>query len=342
MSSLFADMGGTNVRFGYSKTENSSIIFTETYKVRNFSTVEDAIKLYCSNNSISPQTLSFCVAAPTNKNSIIFTNNHWTMKKDVLRDTLGSKNILCINDFTAQALSQTPYFKNRSDKKIPDSTSSSTSFIKKFSEGNPDHASPIFIIGPGTGLGASTLVCIENAFKALQAEGGHTHFSPTSEIELELLIWLQKKLGPVSTENVVSGSGLENIYQFLSYRKSKSNGSKIRAERIGTLALKGDPLSLEAVNLMLGALGTATANGVLITGSFRGAIICGGIIPKLSKLLSKSPFYDKFIYNKPSYSNLLRQVPIYISNDPFSGLKGCQQAFQNKFLKSEINRFSYD
>ena len=72
MSSLFADMGGTNVRFGYSKTENSSIIFTETYKVSNFSTVEDAIKLYCSNYSISPQTLSFCVAAPTNKNSIIF------------------------------------------------------------------------------------------------------------------------------------------------------------------------------------------------------------------------------------------------------------------------------
>ena len=76
MSFLFADMGGTNVRFGYSKTKNSSIIFKEIYKVIDFPTIEDAIKLYCSNYSISPQTLSFCVAAPTNKNSIIFTNNH--------------------------------------------------------------------------------------------------------------------------------------------------------------------------------------------------------------------------------------------------------------------------
>jgi glucokinase len=71
-------------------------------------------------------------------------------------------------------------------------------------------------------------------------------------------------------------------------------------------------------------------------------VICGGIIPKLLELFSESPFYDKFTYNKPKYTTLLRNVPIYISKDPYAGLKGCQQALHNKFLKSEINRFSYD
>ena len=48
-------------------------------------------------------------------------------------------------------------------------------------------------LGLGTGLGASTLVKVGDSFKALQAEGGHTHFSPTNKIELDLLIWLQNK-----------------------------------------------------------------------------------------------------------------------------------------------------
>lgn len=338
MAFLFADIGGTNVRFGYTDTKSSNIKFIKSYEVKNYQTIEDSIKHYCSEHKVSAHTLSLCVAAPTNKNSIVFTNNHWRFKKDVISETLGITQMLCINDFTAQALAQIPYFKNGLDREDSDSSG----FLKRFNKGQPDEASSVFVIGPGTGLGASTLVKIGNTFKALQAEGGHTHFSPTDKVELDLLIWLKSKFGPVSTENVISGTGLENIYQFLSLNAASPHRNTFKAEEIGSLALRGDPLSIKAVNLMMGALGTATANGVLTTGSFQGVIICGGIIPKLLELFSESPFYDKFTYNKPKYTTLLRNVPIYISKDPYAGLKGCQQALHNKFLKSEINRFSYD
>lgn len=338
MAFLFADIGGTNVRFGYSKTKHSNIICEVIYKVSDYKSIEAAIENYCIRYKVSPKVFSFCVAAPTSDNAIVFTNNHWQFKKDSLQKTFGLKEILCINDFTAQALSQIPFFLKGLNQELLNQSD----LLKIFYKGRPDTASSIFVIGPGTGLGASTLVSVGNSFKALQAEGGHTHFCPTSTVELELLAWLQNRFGHVSSEQVISGAGLENIYQFLNTRFTSLGKVDLKASEIGSLALKGDPLCLQAVNIMMGALGTATANGVLTTGSFRGVVICGGIIPKLSKLFFESPFYEKFTYNKPKYSTLLKSVPIYISEDPYSGLKGCQQAIHNKFLQSEVNRFFYD
>ena len=338
MTFLFADIGGTNARFGYTDSESSNIKFIKSYEVRLYQTIEESIKHYCSEHKISPHTLSLCVAAPTNKNSIVFTNNHWRFERDAICKTLGITQLLCINDFTAQALAQIPYFKNGLDRR----GSSNSDFLESVNKGQPDDSSSIFVIGPGTGLGASTLVKVGDSFKALQAEGGHTHFSPTNKVELDLLIWLHNKFGPVSTENVISGAGLENIYQFLTSTVANLDGNKLKAKDIGSLALNGDPLTIKAVNVMMGALGTAVANGVLTTGSFQGVIICGGIIPNLLDLFYKSPFFDRFTYNKPKYTTLLENVPIYISKDPYAGLKGCQQALHNKFLKSEINRFMDD
>ena len=73
-------------------------------------------------------------------------------------------------------------------------------------------------------------------------------------------------------------------------KHTRIDGNKLKAKDIGSLALNGDPLTIKAVNVMMGALGTAVANGVLTTGSFQGVIICGGIIPNLLDLFYKSPF----------------------------------------------------
>jgi glucokinase len=347
MTSLLADIGGTNVRFSFVKSTNTTLLNPESYKVADFSTIEDAILSYCAKHKIAPTSLSFCVAAPVTQNEVVFTNNHWKFKKDTLKNSLGAKKILCLNDFTAQALSQIPYFQNNNDKHIQTWGNEPTSSIHKIFNGVENHSSPLFVLGPGTGLGSSTLVPINSTFKALEAEGGHIHFPPTNKIEIELLVWLQTQYGPVSAERIISGPGLENIYRFLISRtkdsmlkKQEPEVSVLSAENIGTLALGGNTIALSAVNIMFGALGTVAANGVLTTGSFRGLILSGGIIPKISNLLLKSPFYKSFINNRQKYSELLKKVPIYLSSDPYSGLKGCQQALKNPFYKHQINLFT--
>ena len=46
-------------------------------------------------------------------------------------------------------------------------------------------------------------------------EGGHSDFAPRNDLEMELLTYLQKKHGRISSERLLSGPGIKNIYDFL-------------------------------------------------------------------------------------------------------------------------------
>ena len=63
MAFLFADIGGTNVRFGYTDTKSSNIKFIKSYEVKNYQTIEESIKHYCSEHKISPYTEFMCSGA---------------------------------------------------------------------------------------------------------------------------------------------------------------------------------------------------------------------------------------------------------------------------------------
>lgn len=89
----------------------------------------------------------------------------------------------------------------------------------------PGHActsAPIALIGAGTGLGECYLTCDGTRYNAYPSEGGHVEFAPTDAVQIRLLEFLHRKfgshdkIGRVSTERVVSGKGLENVYEFLS------------------------------------------------------------------------------------------------------------------------------
>ena len=70
-------------------------------------------------------------------------------------------------------------------------------------------------MGPGTGLGVATLVFGKNEIIVLHGEGGQVHFTPRSNLEAEMYLWLRKENKNVSAEEVISGRGLVNIYRFL-------------------------------------------------------------------------------------------------------------------------------
>jgi glucokinase len=91
-------------------------------------------------------------------------------------------------------------------------------------EGKVNPERPIALIGAGTGLGECFLTPDGGRYTAHPSEGGHTEFGPRSALENELLAFLQKKfgreaeLGRVSAERIVSGKGIENVYEFLAQR----------------------------------------------------------------------------------------------------------------------------
>ena len=71
------------------------------------------------------------------------------------------------------------------------------------------------ILGPGTGFAISCLARHGDRVVPIATEGGHIGFAPANETELALLRYLWKKFERVGVERILSGPGLENIYQGL-------------------------------------------------------------------------------------------------------------------------------
>ena len=179
-------------------------------------------------------------------------------------------------------------------------------------------------------MGVGTLAFIDNIPLPIQGEGGNVHFSPASKEEINLLEWLSKKVDYVSTEEVLSGRGLVNIYNYLCFKENHTSEMS-SADQIGLAAKEGNILARNAARLMVEIFATSIANNILVTGSQKCVIICGGISAKLSEVFNDSMFHDR-LRNKGKYKNYVSDVPILLSFDDNNGLKGSAEAFYNPFF----------
>ena len=123
--------------------------------------------------------------------------------------------LIFINDFVAQSLCFSTFYK---DLTIDPSLNNKTALNNNLDivrPGIPIIKAPLLVTGPGTGLGVCTLLNLHGSSIAIEGEGGHSSFAPNSDIEVELLQFLRKKYDHVSNERIVSGSGIEEIFNFI-------------------------------------------------------------------------------------------------------------------------------
>ena len=331
MKLLVADIGGTNARFGYQENNGSEIKYVEFLNCVDFANIGQAIAHYVSKNSLNIENLSLSIAGPCGDNFVKFTNNHWSFDKIDLLNETNCNSLLAINDFAAQGLGFTDMFSSHSsflDKKILDRHQ-----LVLLHHGKSLDGTNVLITGPGTGLGVGTLVFINNVPLPIQGEGGNVHFSPASNEEIKLLEWLSSKTDYVSTEEVLSGRGLVNIYNYLCFKENHTSEMST-ADQIGIAAKEGNILARNAARLMVEIFATSIANNILVTGSQKCVIICGGISAKLSDVFEDSRFYER-LRNKGKYKNYVSDVPILLSFDDNNGLKGSAEAFYNPFFQKQ-------
>src|SRR6266702_333563 len=82
-------------------------------------------------------------------------------------------------------------------------------------EGSEDAEGNRAVISARTGLGVAGLYWDGYRHHPFGCEGGHSDFAPRNALEMELLNYLQKKYGRISCERLLSGPGINNIYDFL-------------------------------------------------------------------------------------------------------------------------------
>ncbi len=315
---LYAGYVGLAIPFALAVGADAGLSNIWTAKCTDFPSIDAAVEAYRetlgSINSARLDSIVIAVSGPVNAETVDVTNNHWLFNKRDLLTSLSLQRLLVINDFTAQALAQTDPGNNGNVKILP---------------GVSDEKAPLLVIGPGTGLGVSALIPSANGPIPIEGEGGHVSFSPRSDDERALDAFIRRHSAHVSAEHFVSGVGLENIHHFLADRVGHPTG--MTAPEIGKRAIEADGLCRDAAMMLLGILGTVITDNVLTLGCWRGVVISGGIMPKLAPLIAHSPFADR-VRKTGLTEKLMETIPIWMSVDPYAGLRGAAVALGNAHL----------
>lgn len=307
---LAGDIGGTKVNLAFFgedlllKPENLA-----SFPSREYSSLAQIAQKFLADRKAKVQYACFGIAGPVRQGHVSVTNLPWTIVDTELTQTLCVKRTWLINDLEANALGI--YGLDRSD------------FVT-LNAGDEHAVGNTAIIAAGTGLGEAGLYWDGNRHLPIASEGGHADFAPRTDLDLELFLYLRKRLGHVEWESVLSGPGQFHIYEFLRDTKRGEEpawlADELRAEeppRVITRAAldKKSDLCVQALDLFVDYYAMEAANLALKVLATGGVYLGGGIAPKIVDKLKDGSFMKAFL-GQNRLKDLLQAMPVrVIMND---------------------------
>jgi len=304
-NALLGDIGATNARF--SLLSNGKLNAISNLEVARFGQFADALAIFINEHCRQTQIHQalFAVAGPVKGARVALTNSSWIIDIRELQTVFGLKTRI-INDFEAVALS------------LPGLTSADLAGI---GGGRSELGEPMAVLGPGTGLGVACLVDRSDRRVVVASEGGHATLAPACEQEDRIVNQLRKRFGHVSAERVISGSGLENIYQALAALEGLEFPPRSAAE-ITKNALNGEcQLARRSLQAFCAFMGSFAGNVALTFGARGGVYIAGGISPRIVDFLVQSEFRQRF-EAKGRLQSYLKAIPTHVITHPAAALIG--------------------
>jgi glucokinase len=163
-------------------------------------------------------------------------------------------------------------------------------------------------------------------YEPIPTEGGHADFAPADDEQWALAVELRVRYGHVSWERLLSGDGLEALYEFLARRAG--GGAKHTAAEISAAALAGaDPVAMRALDLFVRLYGAQAGNLALTAGASGGVYIAGGIAPRIIDKLCDGTFLRTFLA-KGRMQRLLESFPVHVVVSDDVGLRGAVRGAQ--------------
>ncbi|WP_281292012.1 glucokinase [Nitrospirillum amazonense] len=320
--SLLADIGGTNARFALSESSETaphdahaaSISGVRILPCADYPSLEAAAEAYLALEApgARPKQAAIALAGPVTGDRIRMTNLPWEFSIDGVRRSLSLDRLEVVNDFTAVALS------------IPALGANDRAQV---GDGAPVADAPIAVLGPGSGLGVSSLIPRKRSngqpgWTALATEGGHVTMAPVNDRESAILGVLRKQFDHVSAERVLSGPGLVNLYEAVCLADGKEP-ARLTAAQVTAAGTQhaGDPACIEALETFCGMLGTVAGNLALSIGARGGVYIAGGIAPRILSFFTHSRFRKRFV-EKGRMRDYLGPIPTYVVTHPLPAFLG--------------------
>ncbi|MEM9335153.1 MAG: glucokinase [Pseudomonadota bacterium] len=308
---LIGDIGGTNARFALADPSSPGFDKDLTLKCEDYDSADVAIRHYLDEvDAGQPDVICLAAAGPIANRSVRFTNNHWIISAEALGREFGIDRVQLLNDFEAIAYSM-PFIGQ--DELLPIGLPLPKPLSKD--------AFMIGVVGPGTGLGAVGLKCVDGQYLPIPSESSHGGFAPETAVQIKILNVLRERFDRVSTERLVSGPGLENLYWALTRVHKESRVLKSPAEIFAAAVANSDPLAIEAVQLFFEVLGQFAGDFSLSLSAYDGIYIGGGIAQRYPELVVNSLFRTGF-ERKGRHRVQLERTPTQLIMHPQPGLLG--------------------
>lgn len=320
---LGGDIGGTNANFCIAKISagQPEIILKQrknTTAVDDFSQLVIGFLNFAKEHQYSPELACFAVAGPVENlegfQRVKMTNTKLLIDSKELIEKTTLKKVLLINDF--EAISYAINVMKNDD------------FITINPSSAPELEHDVrAVLGAGTGLGKNILHYQDtvNAYLPIPSEGGHADLPLVDAEELKFAEFI-KKLNGIKTqicyEDVLSGKGLENIYQYLQTDRYPDESESLTAPEISKTK-NDNPCSRDTFEWFIRFYARCARNFALDVLARGGVYIAGGIAAKNTDAFRG--FADEFVKNEV-YQDLLKNIPIYLITNYDISLIGCAYA----------------
>jgi glucokinase len=320
LSILAADVGGTKTNIAQFVSQNGKMVLQleETYTTNHHNSLTEIILDFIKKNNFEkPDRISIGAAGPVVNGTCHTTNIKFKIDVTELSRDLQIDKVYLINDLEATAFGMT---------EVDDE------FIITMRNGNPSIGGHIAILAPGTGLGEACLFWDGKYLRPMPSEGGHSEFAPRTDVEFELVKFLQKTYGEIIVwERLVSGPAIYKIYEFLrdvkgyeeqAWLTQKLAEAKDKSAVISETAMSGlCTTCVLAMEMLVDFMARRANNMVLNYKATGGLILAGGIPPRIYNFINKDKIEESFL-KCDEMEPLLAGIPIYLNLNSKTALYG--------------------
>ena len=320
LSILAADVGGTKTNIAQFVSQNGKMVIQleETYTTNHHNSLTEIILDFIKKNNFEkPDRISIGAAGPVVNGTCHTTNIKYKIDVTELSRDLQIDKVYLINDLEATAFGMTEM---------------DDEFMVTMRNGNPSIGGHIAILAPGTGLGEACLFWDGKYLRPMPSEGGHSEFAPRTDVEFELVKFLQKTYGEIIVwERLVSGPAIYKIYEFLrdvkgyeeqAWLTQKLAEAKDKSAVISETAMSGlCTTCVLAMEMLVDFMARRANNMVLNYKATGGLILAGGIPPRIYNFINKDKIEESFL-KCDEMEPLLAGIPIYLNLNSKTALYG--------------------
>ena len=318
------DVGGTHTNIGVAgaKAGKATLLYSASFESRKLTSLVPAIREALDYGRErcgieADRGVVGVAGAVTDSRRAKPTNLSWVVDAEEIKRELGLEYFRIANDFQIigwgiDSLKEGDLFEAKAGETVFGETRA--------------------VIGAGTGLGKSILLFDGRRYVPIPSEGGHADFPLHEQFDLELADHVRGgRKTPASYEDLLSGRGIERIYEFLRERLGETDltaeieGAEDRAALISKYK-KTDPVCRETFRIYAKLYARCAKNFVLESLATGGLYIAGGIAAKNREIFVSPEFQAEFL-NAEKQRRLLERAPVFvITNYDVSIMGACNAA----------------